>query len=284
MKRRPGSWFTVLFAALPLLFVACSDEGTSGGAPGQPPPATISSTGRPLEWTEPNNYTYVLESRCGERALIGIFEVTVEGHEVQDVVALDEDAAAMLEHSGTDPAPTIGELITRLQTATQNGADRVHLEVDADDGHPAMIEIDFDTNAIDDEACYTITDFDPQAVVMTEEWAEAAVVGDLDQAGELTYGEAGEPDALEELARSLTAYRNEYGPPVIEIDGYHELGDLQVVCLRFDYQDFAVDGGMVLRVWPEAGLKLWEYRTGLSNCVDRKPGVTTTLPEVPTSS
>lgn len=123
---------------------------------------------------------------------------------------------------------------------------------------------------------------DPQAVVLTEQWAEAAVAGDLEQAGQLTYGEAGEPDSLDGLARSLTAYRDEYGPPVVEVDEHQEIGDLQVVCLRFDYQDFAVDGGMVLRVWPEEGLKLWEYRPGLSNCVNSEPGMTTTLPEVPT--
>lgn len=125
---------------------------------------------------------------------------------------------------------------------------------------------------------------DPQAVVMTEKWAEAAVAGDTEEAGHLTYGEAGEPDALDGLARSLTAYRDEYGPPAVEIDDHHELGDLQVVCLRFDYQDFAVDGGMVLRMWPGQGLKLWEYRTGHSVCIGGEPGATTTLPEVKTSS
>lgn len=46
-----------------------------------------------------------------------------------------------------------------LQTATQNDADSVNLEVDSDEGYPSLIEIDYDTNAIDDEACYMITNF-----------------------------------------------------------------------------------------------------------------------------
>lgn len=121
---------------------------------------------------------------------------------------------------------------------------------------------------------------DPQAVMLTEEWAEAAIAGDLEQAGRLTYGEAGETEALDGLARSLVAYRDEYGAPVVEVNDHNRTGDLEVACLRFDYGDFAIDGGMVLRTWPDEGLRLWEYRTGLSNCVDGRPGVTTTLPEI----
>lgn len=124
---------------------------------------------------------------------------------------------------------------------------------------------------------------DAEAVSMTEEWAEMALAGNFEQASQLTHGEAGEPDSLDGLARSLSGYRDGYGSPVVEVDDPQELGDQQVVCLRFDFEEFAVDGGMVLRTWPEEGLKLWEYRSGLSSCVDQEPGVTTTLPEVPTS-
>lgn len=159
MGLRPSARSIALLAALSVCLAACSDENGSGAEPEQAPPATVSSTGDSLEWTEPDDYTYVLESRCGERSLIGTFEVTVNEGAVQDVSALDEDAEAMLEHIGPDPAPTIGELVMRLRTATQDGADIVNLEVDSDDGYPSLIEIDHDTNSIDDEACYMITDF-----------------------------------------------------------------------------------------------------------------------------
>ncbi|MFP3882776.1 MAG: DUF6174 domain-containing protein [Actinomycetota bacterium] len=144
--------------ALTLVVVACSNENASGSEPGPAPPVTVSSTGQLLQWTEPDEYAYVLESRCGERALIGTFQIVVEEGEVQDVSALDEDAEAMLEHIGADPTPTIGDLVADVQAATRNGADRVSLEVNSDDGFPTSIEIDYDTNAIDDEVCYTITD------------------------------------------------------------------------------------------------------------------------------
>lgn len=148
-----------MLAALSVCLTACSADSTSGAEPEQAPPVTESSTGDPLEWTEPDDYRYVLESRCGERALIGTFEVTVHEGDVQSISALDEDAEAMLQHVGPDSAPTIGELVSKLEAATQNGADRVNLELDSDDGHPSLIEIDYDTNAIDDESCYMITEF-----------------------------------------------------------------------------------------------------------------------------
>jgi hypothetical protein len=41
------------------------------------------------------------------------------------------------------------------------------------------------------------------------------------------------------------------------IDQNDMIGDLEIVCLRLDYGDFAVDGGMVLRSWREGGLRVW---------------------------
>ncbi len=111
------------------------------------------------DWAEPSRYSFVLDSRCGERALIGRFAVTVEDGLVSDVQALDGDAEAMLKWEGDGPVPTLGELIVEFDSARSRNADRTEISFDPADGHPILIEIDVSTTAIDDEACYTITEY-----------------------------------------------------------------------------------------------------------------------------
>jgi hypothetical protein len=120
-----------------------------------------------------------------------------------------------------------------------------------------------------------------QAVELAEEWVNAVLDGEFETARQLTYGEAGEPESLNGLARTLFAYQTEYGQPVIRVGEATISTRGEVVCMRFDYGDFAIDGGMVLRDWPDQGLRLWEYRSGDSACVDADAAATTTLPEVP---
>lgn len=159
MSVRLRSALVLLLAPVTFLLAACANEDNSAAESDPTSSVTVSATGQPLAWIEPDSYSYVLESRCGERDLIGTFAVTVQDGQVEEVSALDDDAEAMLATSGSEPVMTIGEMVNELETATQNGADRVYLEVDTDGGHPTLIEIDYDTNAVDDESCYTVTDY-----------------------------------------------------------------------------------------------------------------------------
>lgn len=113
-------------------------------------------------WPAPDAYEFTLDSSCGERALIGEFRVVVEGGSVVEVEGLDESARAMLENRSSDAVPdavpTLSELLDQAADASEQGADAVEVQSN-DDGRPTEIDIDWDTNAIDDEACYEITDY-----------------------------------------------------------------------------------------------------------------------------
>jgi hypothetical protein len=113
----------------------------------------------PTIWTEPAKYGFVLESECGERALIGRFQVTVEKGLVVHAEGLDDSARRALMLRLADLVPTLGQLEAEAATARSEGADLVEIERAPGDAHPTKITIDESRNAADDEACYTIEDY-----------------------------------------------------------------------------------------------------------------------------
>ncbi|RKN10265.1 hypothetical protein D7319_10810 [Streptomyces radicis] len=102
---------------------------------------------------------------CGERSLMGVFDISVEGGEVVEVAALDVSAEAYLGHS--DDVPTIAGLLDLAEQARDDGADEVTTDypkgAPEGEGPPSGITIDRDRDAIDDEECYTISDYTPAA-------------------------------------------------------------------------------------------------------------------------
>ena len=108
------------------------------------------------DWVEPARYAYVLESTCGERALIGRFRITVSDGKVIKAEGLDEPAQRTVADSPPDVIPTLGQLVEELNTARRNGAEVAELETDTA-GHPARITIDPSRNSVDDESCYAIS-------------------------------------------------------------------------------------------------------------------------------
>lgn len=109
-------------------------------------------------WQEPSDYTYVLRSSCGERPLIGRFRVTVENGQVTKAEGIGEADERSLESTELTP-PTLGQLLDELEEARRNDAHLAELTSDPADGHPTKITIDPIKDAIDDEACYAITDY-----------------------------------------------------------------------------------------------------------------------------
>jgi hypothetical protein len=55
--------------------------------------------------------------------------------------------------------PSLAGLLNEARQAQRDGADAVETRVDPADGRPTKITIDYDRAAMDDEACYTISDF-----------------------------------------------------------------------------------------------------------------------------
>jgi hypothetical protein len=113
----------------------------------------------PLAWTVPAKYGFTLDSECGERALIGRFQVTVQDDKVVRAVGLDDAARRALMLRVADLVPTLRQLEAQAEKARSEGADVVEIERDVSDAHPTKITIDESRSAMDDEECYTIEDY-----------------------------------------------------------------------------------------------------------------------------
>jgi hypothetical protein len=116
---------------------------SASGPQASPPPTT--------GWVEPTEYRFVLESSCGERNLLGTFDITVRNGQATAYQALDEQAAVFVGSLGD--MPTLGKLMARREEMRNVEFDR--------DGHPTLINFDPVPQAIDDEECYRIGGYDP---------------------------------------------------------------------------------------------------------------------------
>jgi hypothetical protein len=114
------------------------------------------NTGPTEGWQEPAAYRFVLDSLCGERSLLGRFEVNVKDGHVAEVAALDSAAALVIQLLGTDLVPTVGQLLEEARAARTDGA-HVNVVLDEADGHPTSIVIDW--GGTDAQACYTIGEY-----------------------------------------------------------------------------------------------------------------------------
>ncbi|MFF7388664.1 DUF6174 domain-containing protein [Streptomyces scabiei] len=109
-------------------------------------------------WQEPASYTYTLRSTQGKRPLIGTFEVTVRDGKVVEAVGLDDSGRHVVDRS-PQHVPTIGALLREAEAARAEGADTVDV-THAADGRPVSIAIDWEENAIDDEAAYDLSGYE----------------------------------------------------------------------------------------------------------------------------
>lgn len=111
-------------------------------------------------WMEPANYTYTVNSSCGEQWPIGTFEIVVKDHTVTSAAPLDSSAQSLLDHSGLAHIPTLQQLVGEYQIAVDDGEYGAEIEQAPLDGHPTLIVID-GGQGIDDKSCYLITDYSP---------------------------------------------------------------------------------------------------------------------------
>ncbi|WP_202919677.1 DUF6174 domain-containing protein [Streptomyces adustus] len=108
-------------------------------------------------WAEPASYSYTLTSST--QVLAGTFRVDVYNGKVAKVTGLDEDSRRQVRDLPGE-IQTIGKLLKTLQQAHSENAATAEAEYAAD-GHPVRISLDWDKNAIDDEALYTISSYEP---------------------------------------------------------------------------------------------------------------------------
>ncbi|MDK1342894.1 DUF6174 domain-containing protein [Streptomyces sp. 378] len=150
----------VLSAGLICAVAACG-SGTSTSPTASAAPGTPSASGHSgVFWREPASYAYTLRSSEGERNLLGTFRVWVRDGAVVKAVGLDGMGRRAVE-STPDAVPALGELLRELEQARQGGADTAEAEYAPGDGHPVRIVLDWEENAVDDEARYTISAYAP---------------------------------------------------------------------------------------------------------------------------
>jgi hypothetical protein len=130
---------------------------TSKQRPSNEPVATGAPVSQASGWIEPAAYTFTLQSACGERALIGIFRVRVEGH--RTVAFSGVDAAGLRFQGDPGAIPTLGAILEEAADAKARSASRVDVTSDPIDGHPVEVAIDRVANGIDDESCYRISNY-----------------------------------------------------------------------------------------------------------------------------
>ena len=124
-------------------------------------------------WSPPSAYSYEVESSCGERTFIGRYRIHVRSRDVTAVTALDHSARAAIEAAPRE-IPTVEDLLEEALEAERAGADRVMVRR-TDGGRPHRIAIDYDANAIDDEACYVIRSFASAGAATRAASTEAAI-------------------------------------------------------------------------------------------------------------
>ncbi len=151
-RRRRRTGVAALIGMVLVAATGCGSDGT--------PTEVVESA---AAWAGPARYSFTLESTCGERWLIGTFRVTVDNGAVTAVEGLDEPARAAV--AGRDLAflreqvPTLPGLAAEAARARSAGADLVEVSVDPDAGHVTKVEIDPAKDSVDDESCYSVTDY-----------------------------------------------------------------------------------------------------------------------------
>jgi hypothetical protein len=113
-------------------------------------------------WLPPDRYAYTLQGSCGEQYLTGRIRLWVHGGAVVDAEGLDESGRRLAD-GPLDRLPTIATLLDLYNDAVRTGADKAVLTTEPTDGHPVRIDIDQDLNTTDDESCFAIDDYQPDA-------------------------------------------------------------------------------------------------------------------------
>lgn len=151
--------FALVLSACSTAPVDPSEAPTPISSLTQTPLPSASSVPTTGEWTEPADYSFTIDSQCGERALIGRFRVEVENRAVVSVEGFDEQGRSVAAIIEPEAVPTLAEMFERVAEARRDNASEVILSTDPADGHPVSVKIDWQANMIDEEECYEISDF-----------------------------------------------------------------------------------------------------------------------------
>ena len=124
---------------------------TDGGVRWAPPPDLQRADGVP-GWAPPGDYSFTVQSWCGEQNFIGEYAVTVREGEVTEVEALRQG----WDEIPLEAVPGLAEMLTLAGDAEDRGEAEVWVDPD---GVPRWLILDPRPRSVDDENCFLITDY-----------------------------------------------------------------------------------------------------------------------------
>lgn len=114
-------------------------------------------------------------------------------------------------------------------------------------------------------------------VVLAARWMKAATSGNVVAARALVFDPQLGDRSVDGLLGLIEDYNRTLGPPSPWIaDEIHPSSGpaMTFVCFSLDYPGYRLDGALVLRAWPDGGLRVWEYRR-MEGCVRGAVSITT---------
>lgn len=127
-----------------------SDEGVRWA-----PPAGLQLMDGVPAWTPPEDYSFTVQSSCGEQAFIGEYAVTVRGGAVTEVEALRQGWAEI----PLSAVPGLAEMLDLARAAAERGEAEIWVDPD---GVPRWMVLDPEPRAVDDENCFLVTAFEEE--------------------------------------------------------------------------------------------------------------------------
>jgi uncharacterized protein DUF6174 len=131
--------------------------GCTSSAEEPTPPTGVSTAASPPPWTEPADYGFVVDRKCGSEPSLGVYRVAVKDHAVAGVSRIDGKTAAGEEEI---EVPTLAGLLELAQTAIDDGADAT-TTFDTGDGHPINVSINRAEEATGGADCFVVTEYTP---------------------------------------------------------------------------------------------------------------------------
>ncbi len=144
----------LVVAALVVLAAGCTSTAAPG--PAATSDAATSAASAPA-WTEPANYTFVADRRCGDGESLGRYRVRVTGGAVSGTERIDGRTATGEEEI---QVPTLGELLELATIAVEDGADAT-TAFDPADGHPVEVTINRAEESTGGADCFRISEYAP---------------------------------------------------------------------------------------------------------------------------
>jgi hypothetical protein len=151
-------WWVAVAGTAAIAVTGCGQAQRPAGNVVQSSDGRVVASGDNV-WREPHSYVYIVDSRCGERLLIGRIRLWVGQGKVVRAEGVDESGRRLATEAKLANLPTLGQLLDEYDKARHSDADVATVAFDPGDGHPTKIDLDPNKNAIDDEACYVISEY-----------------------------------------------------------------------------------------------------------------------------